>query len=421
MDRVRYPTSSSSRASRWWSSSLSSWYYDKCNYYPPCRLSSLFFLFLLFTLFVSPLIVLPVNGFYAFCYTITNNLSTSPYLPFAIQVSGTLNLDTADGLTQGYVETYYYYFPSSIAYGYLVTNATGTRKIYYQGNPTPHVESIINIAPVMTYFANDNIINISPPYFDNMVHGLTFIMNTSVVWATGPDINNYTYVNINNFTKPLALGAGIQEPDNPLNDQETVNITSTFSLTSTRVYSANVACPTPVSPPTIPANIRTAFNTNIIYTFCYYTQSGESPSVNYVTNVIGNITLAGYAGTTIGGRTAYLIRSLIANYSSTVTGTYTSSLVSLGGLTSAYRFGTLADITYDGAQFAQLWAILLEPFELCCGLTQPAHVTADNIFYPNFPNLVSKIYIWRNTNNIDLYHHTSIYIHISHIRPYVLV
>jgi hypothetical protein len=93
-----------------------------------------------------------------------------------------------------------------------VTNATGVRSVYRGGASTPQVLDIVGVAPPNTYQSNDNIVELGRKPFDNVGHGLTFAMSGQPDFAMGPADYNPSWVAISNWTKPLALGAGITEP-----------------------------------------------------------------------------------------------------------------------------------------------------------------------------------------------------------------
>ena len=94
-----------------------------------------------------------------------NTLASSPYMGWSVYVTGTLNV------TQRYQQVYV----SNQAYGFRVVGATGTRTVAYEGKTTTH--AITSVAPPNTFSFEDNIVNVAAPYFDNVVHAITFTLD----------------------------------------------------------------------------------------------------------------------------------------------------------------------------------------------------------------------------------------------------
>ena len=183
---------------------------------------------------------------YTFCFSSTQTLPTSPSLPWQVTMSGTLLIDDrATSLTYGNYGSYITgsgFDPSQQLQGYPVLNATGTRSIVRGGSTTAITSTIVNIAPVGAYSANDNIIGLTSPYFDNLAHGLAFILSAQPTFAYGQYgggngiQGSGVYTNINNYSLPIATGAGVGEIDNPPNDGNANVISSTFTLTKASAY-----------------------------------------------------------------------------------------------------------------------------------------------------------------------------------------
>ena len=259
---------------------------------------------------------------YSFCYTSVNTLSTSPYLPFAVLMTGTLNVSSL--LTRGFRGS------SRASQGNLVVNAIGSRTIYAQGQPAV-TQQVVALAPYDTYNGNDNVIALSAPYFDNAYHSLSFQLASTAQFVLGPGISNL--VNLNNFTAPLALGAGVSESDNPINDGQSAILTSTWVM---QPYTAGFVCPNAISAPSVSAAVTTAFQSTLTWSFCY-TFSGSGSGGNAVpgsdiwyTQASGTMTTTGWGGTTVAGRTAYLIIG-INGTRALINGTGSTSVISFVG------------------------------------------------------------------------------------------
>jgi hypothetical protein len=317
-------------------------------------------------------------GLYAFCFTSVNTLQTSPHLPWAVSMSGTLNL--TGSLTYGNFQWYIQgYFASSLwQQGYLVSSAIGTRTIYQQGNAANTIQ-ITGIAPVNAYNGNDNILATSAPYFDTVAHGLTFLTSAQPTFAMGTVNNqgliqgNPQYVNINNFTFPLAYGAGVMESDNPPNDGDSDTITSTFTLTPTTTWSASVSCPS-ITPPTVSAALMTAFQSSLQWSFCY-TVSGGGDGIAmggvWTISVTGTLTTTAYQGTTLSGRAAYMATGVTGARSYVNPGTGVTSNVTL------YALG--------GVNAQQATAYYEEQFDFLYSYYGLFTDVSNNVFYPQYP------------------------------------
>ena len=315
-------------------------------------------------------------SYYAFCFSATQTNPSSPSLPWAVSMSGTLAMNTsAAALTQGYFSNYLAIFPASQQLsGYPVLNATGSRTIYAQGQS--QTLSITGVAPINAYNGNDNILQITPPYFDNLAHSITFTLSggqplfaLGTISSQGAVVGNYGYASINNYTTPQYGGAGVQESDDPPNDGMANVLTSTFTLTAASSYSASVSCPALTNPGAAPA----AFSSTLTWSFCYtFTGGGNFATVNgqqwFITGS-GTITTTGYAGTA-GGRTAYQIIGMTGTRTYTNAGTGDSTTVNILGVGGP---NTQQAVDYQAEQFDYLATGGLESD------------LGNNLLYPTYP------------------------------------
>ena len=84
---------------------------------------------------------------YSFCFTQQQTLATSPYLPWSVVTSGTLNVSTT-------LNSSFYTTSNPTTPGYPVTDARGTRTfINALGTQT---SNIVTVAQPGTYAWNDN-------------------------------------------------------------------------------------------------------------------------------------------------------------------------------------------------------------------------------------------------------------------------
>ena len=271
-------------------------------------MASLLLLFVL-SMFSPSLVVGQSTALYSFCYSIVQSLQTSPYLPFSIYVQGTLNVSTT--LTTSV-------WGSSIGAGYQVVGATGTRAIQVQGKPLT-TANIIDVAPVQAYSWNDNLINPTSAAALFGYHTLSFQLDTTAVFAAGPAVSSVSpsgtaYFNIQNYSTPVALGAQFQESDNPLNDGETVVISSQFNIAPatggfvSTYASCPIAAPSTISlPSTVVAQYSTSSQASFCYTFSSGSGYGTLSGGTWQVAAQGVFTYSGYLGTTISGRSASLL------------------------------------------------------------------------------------------------------------------
>ena len=301
-----------------------------------------------------------------FCYTITQTLSTSPYLPWSVSVTGTLQV-VANSMTTGWQGQY------AEPPGYLVVGASGTRVIY-QGGKAAVTSTIVGLAAPNTYNGNDNVMNAisgGGPYFDpSAPHGLTFIMSAQPVFAAGTAPGNMMYVNINNYTTG---GSALQESDNPANDGETSVVVSTFTIGApvSSLASSWGSCPNSITQPTLPSGVTSAtIAATTQAPFCY-TFAGVDPYGNtWTLQASGIFTLSGYMATTVSGRTAYLIvgasgTRTISSYAGNVSNTITG----IGGVNAVAEQGNAIVGGWGYADYAGY----------------NSYWYSNNVYYPSFP------------------------------------
>ena len=194
---------------------------------------------------------LPVGraqSLFAFCATLSSDLSSSPLFPFAVTLSGTLNLSVA--------------FDGHSPPTYLVQSAVGQRLVLYEG--VQYSTSIARIAPVNSYQGNDNRLSLSAPLLSDG-HGLAFDYSTATYSAYGPmGAHSYLY-NDSAF--------GLAEDSSPPSDGGVASISSAFSLSPTSSYSATTPCPLP-SLPTPSALQLSQLTSTVSYSWCYWFTGG---------------------------------------------------------------------------------------------------------------------------------------------------
>ena len=100
-----------------------------------------------------------------------NSLANSPYLQWAVTVSGTLNVSMQN--TQFWLNN-----P-----GYTVVNATGTRTIQFGGQTVTN--RILGVAPQLSFNWNDNKLNLFAPFLTG-IHAVTFVLDGVANFANGP-------------------------------------------------------------------------------------------------------------------------------------------------------------------------------------------------------------------------------------------
>ena len=300
---------------------------------------------------------------FAFCYVITNGLTTSPYGPWQVVVSGVLTVSTT--WTQGE------YGPNrtSTSYGYQVLNATGTRTLTFRAQT--FTNRILSVAPVNAYNFNDNIILLGSPVFDNARHSLAFQLDGPAMFASGLGYANF--VTVNNWTKPYTLGMGFNEYEQPVNDGITHVITSAWSMQL--LNATNAQCPLPIpSLPTIPAAALALFSQTQNFSFCWSHTGGPGgygtlDGGNWTITSSGVLTTTMYNGTTTDGRTAYLVVN--------VTGTRTYTFEN--GSTQVVQLVGVAPPP------AAISSLLPASYVSSFTTTSSGNFIANNVFYPVFP------------------------------------
>ena len=317
----------------------------------------------------------------SFCYSIVQSLQTSPYLPFSVYVQGTLSVSTTATAS---------FWGAQYGTGYQVVDAIGTRTVQVQGKPAA-TANIVGVAAIDQYSWNDNLIQLTGAPL-TQYHSLSFKLDSTAQFAGGPAVSPQSptgsvYFNIQNFSTPVALGAAFQESDNPLNDGETVVITSQFSPLVATTSWANSYSACPIAAPatiTVPSTVLTAFAARLQYSFCYTFSSGSgygtlSGGLWQVAGQ-GTFTSTAYTGTTVSGRAAQLLvgvtgtrtfslNDIVSNYQPiTQTVTFTGLLSPNGGrLQNASVFINGLSNGYGGLH----------------GGAAAAGWYANNVYYPN--------------------------------------
>ena len=314
-----------------------------------------------------------------FCYTITNTLTTSPWLTWTVTASGFMNVSTlytaGEYGPNGQLKNLGY---AGLASGYQVSAMSGTRTVYYQGQKS--TQSIVGVAPVNAYNYNDNVLLLQAPYFDTLQHSVSYVLSGPAAFADG-FINGSPYVNINGYsTHPNAgPGKGMSESDLPLNDGTSNVISSAFQLRFD--YFGILTCTLPGNGGTDPLYVPptstqlAAFTTpGPQYAFCWSHTGG--PGQDYASSngqawqitSSGVFTTAGYAGTTANGRPAWLITG--------VTGSRTyqfengsSQVVAFAGVG---KVNAMANYTNPGAENVGYFG---------------SYFYGNNILYPTYPQL----------------------------------
>jgi hypothetical protein len=183
----------------------------------------------------------------------------------------------------------------------------------------------------------------------------------------------------------VSLCSAFQESDNPLNDGETVIITSQFSLApATGWVNSYSGCPIP-TPATITVSSTTlsAYGQSNQYSFCYTFSSGAgygtlSGGLWQVAGQ-GTFTTTAYIGTTVSGRSAalltgvsglrvYSIQDVVTNYQLISQTVQFTGLLSVNGgrLQNASTFINQASAGYGGIH----------------GGSAASGYYANNVFYP---------------------------------------
>ena len=285
---------------------------------------------------------------FGFCYAISNSLSTSPYLSWAVVASGTFTVVSnsySTGLYQQDAE-----YP-----GYQITSGSGTRTVYSAAMSTPQTQTI-TMLPVNSYNTNDNILQpqkaaygANPAYPLLSLHGISFTTGAgvpvllpqgNVTTIYGP-LTNLTLVG---WQSPAPSTSGgsmpITEADLPLNDGVTGTVVGYMQVN----YAAATApsCTgsgSPVVLPTYSATAASQFTSTMQYQFCYYFTGWDHLGTNWSIATSGTFTTSGFLGTTTTNQQARLIvgasgqRVLTLGNGTTIT----TPLLGLGGF-NAYQF-----------------------------------------------------------------------------------
>ena len=243
----------------------------------------------------------PTYQLFSFCYSLQQTLPNSPYLPWTVFVTGTLNISM--------VATAYWVGGS----GYKVVGATGSRTILYGGKNITN--RIIGVAPTASWNWNDNEINLAAPFLTS-IHVVSFVLDGPAHFAGGPIPGltgaNSTYFSISNFTQAgeTTLGAVFNEDDQPINGQFS-SVTSKFDL---RLYLAGTSvCPFTPPVPTYTASALQAYQTVTQKALCFSVSGAPGGYSNLpggafttITSLILNVTSF---GASTSGVAAYLILS----------------------------------------------------------------------------------------------------------------
>ena len=268
---------------------------------------------------VEPEYVSASSSVYTFCYSITaSNPASSPIPSWAIRMSGSLNVST-----------------NTSGSGLIITAATGQRVVYYLGmNVT---QSILNVAPVNAWNANDNqvlyngVANL--PYLDSTaIHSLSFVLSTTAYFAYGAGPS--PYVNVNNYS------GIISESDNPPNDGTINTVISSFTFAPSSNYSAAVSCSFSSSGlPAFSIAQQQQLSSVLSWNFCYSFTGGPGDDGSNQNGVVWNIVASGTFNTTgysgqVNGQTAYLITGITGtrSYYDGAGNIYSTAIVGVGPL-----------------------------------------------------------------------------------------
>ena len=325
----------------------------------------------------------PKYMLYSFSYSLTQTMTTSPYLPWNVFVTGYLNVSTVSG-------QYWTGGP-----GYQVVGAVGTRTIQFANKVVTN--NIIGLAPPKTWQSNDNLINLGAPFLSPQ-HVLSFQLDGVANFATGPipgvTGTNSTFVSLSNFTGAYATtGMGIQEMDNGVNDGILQTISSQWDIRLCANFSDLVACgyTSPLVKPTITwaSSALTAYQSTSQVSMCFSVTQGPGAYGNvgrgyYVTTITAILTITnwGSAVGTIAGAAyngpAYLITAATGNRTySFPDGTQQVIPFVLGGMNAAVKHFP-AYLT-----------------------TSPASISSNNIYYPTFPQLDAKGIQFQGVTDFD--------------------
>ena len=324
---------------------------------------------------------------YSFCYFTQNTLATSPYLPWSMYAQGTMNVSTASSLGSYRFSVSQNVFSVSNSSGYQVYGITGFREVYAQGQAL-RTNQIVGVTAVGQYGGNDNLIQLSAPYFTTP-HALSFYLDGVAPFAAGPAVypsalTGTRNVSLNGFAEYGGATGGatatVSESDNPPNDGQTNVIVSGFQLATAIggfVNSYSGCTLTRPSAPSIPAATLTAYQTSVTWPFCYQFDSGANNVGNalYVTTTSGVITTAGYQGVSpTNTSTGYLAKAVSGTRTFSVQYNYPGDLVSTTNFVAALQaIGSPLSPFASFPQEAQYYTSGLFPY-------------TNNVLYPAFPN-----------------------------------
>ena len=328
---------------------------------------------------------------YSFCYTIEQTWQTSPYLPWSIVTSGTLNVSTSGNGT--------YWSTAAAQAGYQVFDARGSRTIVAQGKPASTV-AILGVAAQNTYGWNDNLLtNVSVAPFLTSYHSIAFTTSAVPMYAGG---QSYTaaypggqpYVALQNYTAPKASWWGVQELDNPLSDGIVSNITSFFYLAplSSGGLSATFTCPYQPAVINYNAAAVAAYNQQLSWTFCWSFTSSEWSLANglFTESVSGTMNTTGYMGTTMNGRSGALITSLV--------GARSYSLVDVAAYDNAAQISPVM-LGWVNAATQTFQTTFLGKTSTGTSQTGLGQYYGNNVLYPSYPYLDAGGFLLQSANN----------------------
>ena len=249
------------------------------------------FLLALALLSILAVPVCRAQSLYSLCYTLSSSLSSSPVFPWSVSVSGTLNVSAPLAGSGGQVLV-------------AVQSATLQRTAVYRGQTYSAAGLTNSLAPANSYQNNDNTLSLTAPFLTDP-HSIAFVFASIVYSAYGNSSGNMVALYNDSMY-------GLAEDNVPPNDGVLANIQTTFTLTPTSTYTANVACTQPAAA-TPTATQLAALNTPVVYAFCYSFSGGPGDGTvgsTWSISVQGNITTSQYTGSGADGSIGSIVTGI---------------------------------------------------------------------------------------------------------------